>query len=101
MVEKKEIIADLQIHSKHARATSKNISIENLERYARMKGLKLLGVGDFQHPLRRKEESNTSSDFCSKQRDCRPGDRVFRKQGEIGLRWKAYLRNEFSRSRGI
>jgi len=50
-----EIIADLQIHSKYARATSKNISIENLERYARIKGLKLLGVGDFQHPLRRKE----------------------------------------------
>ncbi len=50
-----EIIADLQIHSKYARATSKNISIENLEKYARIKGLKLLGVGDFQHPLRRKE----------------------------------------------
>jgi uncharacterized protein (TIGR00375 family) len=50
-----EIIADLQIHSKYARATSKNISIENLEKYARMKGLGLLGVGDFQHPLRRKE----------------------------------------------
>ena len=50
-----EIIADLQIHSKYARATSKNISIENLERYARIKGLQLLGVGDFQHPLRRRE----------------------------------------------
>ena len=50
-----EIIADLQIHSKYARATSKNLSIENLEKYARIKGLHLLGVGDFQHPLRRKE----------------------------------------------
>jgi len=50
-----EVIADLQIHSKYARATSKDISIENLEKYARMKGLTLLGVGDFQHPLRRKE----------------------------------------------
>lgn len=50
-----EVIADLHIHSKHARATSKNISIENLEKYARIKGLDLLGVGDFQHPLRRKE----------------------------------------------
>jgi len=50
-----EIIADLQIHSKYARATSKNISIENLEKWARIKGLDLLGVGDFQHPLRRKE----------------------------------------------
>src|SRR3990172_6205591 len=50
-----KVIADLQIHSKYARATSKNLSIENLEKYARMKGLDLLGVGDFQHPLRRKE----------------------------------------------
>ena len=50
-----EIIADLQIHSKYARATSNNISIENLEKYARIKGLDLLGVGDFQHPLRRQE----------------------------------------------
>jgi len=50
-----EIIADLQIHSKYAMACSKNISIENLEKYARIKGLDLLGVGDFQHPLRREE----------------------------------------------
>ncbi len=50
-----EIIADLQIHSKHARATSKDLSIENLEKYARIKGLSLLGTGDFQHPLHRKE----------------------------------------------
>ena len=50
-----EIIADLHLHSKHSRATSKNISIENLEKYARMKGLNLLGTGDFQHALWRKE----------------------------------------------
>ena len=50
-----EVIADLHIHSKYARATSKNISIENLEKYARIKGLDLLSVGDFQHFLRRKE----------------------------------------------
>ncbi len=49
------IIADLQIHSKYARATSKDLSIENLEKYARIKGLDILGTGDFQHPLHRKE----------------------------------------------
>ena len=49
------VIADLQIHSKYARATSKNLSLANLERYARIKGLDLLGVGDFQHPLHREE----------------------------------------------
>ena len=44
------IIADLQIHSPHSRATSKDITLENLEKYARIKGLGLLGTGDFQHP---------------------------------------------------
>lgn len=45
-----EIISDLQIHSSFSRATSKNISFQNLEKYARIKGLNLLGTGDFQHP---------------------------------------------------
>ncbi len=50
-----EIIADLQIHSKYARATSKDLSFENLEKYGRIKGLNLLGAGDFQHPKQREE----------------------------------------------
>jgi len=50
-----EIISDLHIHSKHSRATSKNLSIENLEKYAKIKGVQLLGTGDFQHPIYRKE----------------------------------------------
>ena len=50
-----EIIADLQIHSRFARATSKDITIDNLEKYARIKGVNLLGTGDFQHPLWNKE----------------------------------------------
>lgn len=44
------VIADLHIHSRFSRATSKDLSIENLERYARIKGVNLLGTGDFQHP---------------------------------------------------
>jgi len=48
--EKSEIISDLHIHSRFSRATSKNITIENLEKYAKIKGLNLLGTGDFQHP---------------------------------------------------
>ncbi len=45
-----KIIADLHIHSGFSRACSKDISIENLEKYARIKGINLLGTGDFQHP---------------------------------------------------
>jgi len=44
------MIADLHIHSKYSRATSKELDIEHLEKYARIKGVGLLGTGDFTHP---------------------------------------------------
>jgi uncharacterized protein (TIGR00375 family) len=44
------IIADLHVHSKYSRATSRDISLSSLVKYARMKGLDLLGTGDFTHP---------------------------------------------------
>ena len=50
-----KIIADLHIHSKYSRATSKQLNIQNLEKYARLKGPNLLGTGDFTHPLWIKE----------------------------------------------
>lgn len=45
-----KIITDFQIHSRYARATSKDITLQNLEKWARVKGINLLGTGDFQHP---------------------------------------------------
>lgn len=45
-----EIIADLHIHSKHSRATGKDLGIDNLEKWAKVKGVNLLGTGDFTHP---------------------------------------------------
>jgi uncharacterized protein (TIGR00375 family) len=44
------VVADLHIHSRFARACSKQITLSALERGARLKGLGLLGTGDFQHP---------------------------------------------------
>ena len=44
------LIADLQIHSRFSRATSPSITLTNLEKYARLKGINLLGTGDFTHP---------------------------------------------------
>ncbi|RJQ22528.1 DNA helicase UvrD [Candidatus Woesearchaeota archaeon] len=44
------VICDLHLHSKYSRACSKDLVIPNLEKYARMKGISLLGTGDFQHP---------------------------------------------------
>jgi len=44
-------IADLHIHSRYSRATSKNITIESLSAAAKEKGINLLGTGDCLHPL--------------------------------------------------
>ena len=40
----------MHIHSRFARATSKYIDVPNLVKYARIKGVGLLGTGDFTHP---------------------------------------------------
>lgn len=45
-----KIISDLHLHSKYSRATSKQLDIPNLEKWARVKGLNLLGTSDFTHP---------------------------------------------------
>jgi len=44
-----DVIADLHIHSKYSRATSKNLDIPSLVKYARIKGVNLLGTGDASH----------------------------------------------------
>ena len=49
--DEKQIIADLHIHSRYSRATSKNLDFPNLVRYARIKGLHMLGTGDITHPI--------------------------------------------------
>lgn len=42
--------ADLHVHSKHSVATSRNADLEGLARWARMKGIRVVGTGDFTHP---------------------------------------------------
>ncbi|MCX7988850.1 MAG: endonuclease Q family protein [Thermodesulfovibrio sp.] len=42
--------ADLHIHSKFSRATSKDMNLETIEQWAQIKGIKLMGTGDFTHP---------------------------------------------------
>ena len=48
-------IADLHIHSKYSRATSKELEPEPLDAWARRKGIGLVGTGDFTHPAWRAE----------------------------------------------
>mgnify|MGYP001564746971 CR=1 FL=1 len=49
------IIADLHIHSPYARAVSKEMTLENLDRWAALKGITVMGTGDFTHPKWMKE----------------------------------------------
>jgi uncharacterized protein (TIGR00375 family) len=46
-----KVIADLHIHSRYSRATSPRLSLPNLELWARIKGIGLMGTGDCTHPL--------------------------------------------------
>ncbi|KPJ63359.1 MAG: DNA helicase UvrD [Planctomycetes bacterium DG_23] len=43
-------IADFHVHSRYSRATSKDMEVETLARWALNKGIALLGTGDFTHP---------------------------------------------------
>ncbi|MBN1587074.1 MAG: AAA family ATPase, partial [Candidatus Omnitrophica bacterium] len=42
--------ADLHIHSKYSRATSKDCDLENLAYWGQKKGIQVIGTGDFTHP---------------------------------------------------
>ena len=44
------VIADLHIHSRYSRATSQRMKIIEIARFAKIKGLNLVGTGDFTHP---------------------------------------------------
>lgn len=43
-------IADLHIHSKYSRACSKNLDLPNIRAWCQLKGIDLVGTGDFTHP---------------------------------------------------
>ncbi len=42
--------ADFHLHSKYSRATSSQMDLENLDKWAKIKGILVLGTGDFTHP---------------------------------------------------
>jgi uncharacterized protein (TIGR00375 family) len=81
-----KVIADLHLHSKYSRATSKDLNFDTLEKYSRIKGLTLLGTGDFTHPKWIKEAEENLKETIS-------GSGIFKTktgfpfvlQGEISL----------------
>ncbi len=42
--------ADLHLHSHYSRATSKQLNLEHLSKWAQLKGINVVGTGDFVHP---------------------------------------------------
>lgn len=45
-----DLIVDLHIHSHFSRATSKDCTLEGLYRWGKIKGINVIGTGDFTHP---------------------------------------------------
>ncbi|MHC4778717.1 MAG: UvrD-helicase domain-containing protein [Planctomycetota bacterium] len=54
-----EFVADLHIHSKYSRATSKKCDLPNLHAAAKVKGITVVGTGDFTHPAWLEEISSS------------------------------------------
>ena len=46
-----EFIADFHLHSKYSRATSKDMNVKHIAEWAKLKGIQLMGTGDFTHHL--------------------------------------------------
>ena len=45
-----ETIIDLHVHSHFSRATSRNSDLSGLYKWGKIKGINIIGTGDFTHP---------------------------------------------------
>ncbi len=54
-----QIVADLHIHSRFSRACSKELSVENIDKFCQMKGVDVVATGDFTHLVWFKELKNS------------------------------------------
>lgn len=66
-------IADLHVHSRYSKATSRDCTPEFLDLWARRKGICLIGTGDFTHPAWRQE-------LCEKLRPAEEGLYVLKEE---------------------
>ncbi len=58
-----EFVADFHIHSKYSRATSRDMDTKHLAEWAKLKGITLMGTGDFTHHLWLEELKNNFEDL--------------------------------------
>ncbi len=85
--------ADLHIHSKYSRATSRDMDLENMDKWAKIKGVKVLGTGDFTHPLWLKE-------LKERLEPAEPGLFKFKKKSQAGLSNEDWLPNSSHQDKG-
>jgi len=71
------IIADLHLHSRYSRATSGEMNIPTMARWAMRKGINLLGTGDFTHPIYLEEIRSTLSEAGNGLYKIHPASPVF------------------------
>jgi DNA helicase-2/ATP-dependent DNA helicase PcrA len=69
-----KFIADLHVHSKYSRATAKNLDLENLYIAAQLKGVTVVGTGDFTYP-------GWFAEICEKLEPAEPG--LFKLKAEV------------------
>jgi uncharacterized protein (TIGR00375 family) len=60
-----EFIADFHIHSKYSRATSRDMDVKHFAEWAKLKGITLMGTGDFTHHLWLEELKNNLEDCAN------------------------------------
>jgi len=53
-----KIVADLHIHSRFARACSRDLTLENIDKHCALKGVGVVATGDYTHPQWFKEMKN-------------------------------------------
>jgi len=58
-----KFIADFHIHSKYSRATSRDMDLAHIAEWAKLKGITLMGTGDFTHHLWLEELKNNLEDL--------------------------------------
>ncbi|MBT7455620.1 MAG: AAA family ATPase, partial [Gemmatimonadetes bacterium] len=52
-------VADIHLHSRFSRATSRDLNPQSLYQWANLKGITVVGTGDFTHPVWLQELKDT------------------------------------------
>ncbi|MCX6767833.1 MAG: endonuclease Q family protein [Candidatus Micrarchaeota archaeon] len=83
------LFADLHIHSRYSRAVSESMDLEHVSAGARLKGLGLMGTGDFTHPAWFKElkeklvEKNDTGLYALREEENAPNPVLFMLTAEV------------------